>query len=95
MGLTAHFHVSSPMRANTTTTAAVIPRISGHDRGVLCCCKPGIKCEVVLFPSAVVNSFVLTVVEGTGRSVDLLESSVVQVSVIPVDFSGYQNNRPC
>jgi hypothetical protein len=56
---------------------------------------PGIKCEVVIFPSAVVNSFVLNVVEGTGCSVDLSESSVVQVSVIPVEFSSYQNNRPC
>ena len=56
---------------------------------------PGIKCEIVLFPSTIVNSLVLTVVEGTSRSVDLSESSVVQVSVIPVDFSSYQNNRPC
>jgi hypothetical protein len=98
MGLTAHFHhVSSPMRANNMTpptTTAVIPRISGHGQGVLCC-LPGVKCEVVLFPSPVVNCLVLTVVEGTNRSVDPTESSVVQVPVITVDFPSYQNNRPC
>jgi hypothetical protein len=37
-----------------------------------------------------VSCLVLNVVEGTGRSVDPSESSF---SVIPSDFSSYQNNR--
>jgi hypothetical protein len=97
MGLTADFHhiISSPTVTTTTTTPAIILRISDHGRGMLCRCTPEMKCEVVLFQSAVVNSFMLTVVEDTGQFVDLSESSVVQVSVISVDFSSYQNKRPC
>ena len=95
MGLTAHFHhISSPVKTKTNTPAVIL-RIGAHGKGLLSCWMPGIKCEIVLFPSTIVNSLVLTVVEGTSRSVDLSESSVVQVSVIPVDFSSYQNNRPC
>jgi hypothetical protein len=53
-------------------------------------------CEVVLFLSPVVCCWLLiVVVPGTGKSVAPPENSVVEFSVIPVDFSSYQNNSPC